>query len=796
MTNMVPGINSLAVEVHQSVITSADIFMGLKLDGVIITNTALGAGVLINEVLANNATVEEPDGSTPDWIELYNPSTSGVDLGGASLSDTTLDARRWVFPAPTIVPAQSYLVIRFDSGAPMSASNTGFGLKASGGSVYLFARPNEGGGLLDFVNFGLQAKDFSIGRYPSGSTNWALTVPSAGVANTLAPLGDPTRLKVNEWMATPVSGDDWFELYNPDTQPVALGGFWLTDDLNDRKKSVIPPLSFMGANTNAYQKFNADNNMGAGADHAAFKLSGTGEAIGVSSPDGTLIDGITFGPQQTGVSEGRLPDGNSNIVRFPNTSSPGDANYLELTDVVINEVLSHTDPPLEDAIELRNVSDSDIDVSGWYLSDARSRPKKFAVPGGTIIPAGGYVVFYEYQFNNQFAPLPFALSSSKGDDVYLSPATAGALTGYRASISFGAAENGVSFGRFDTSVGVDFVAMSDLSFGSTVHAGDPTNLITTFRSGTGAANAYPKIGPLVITEIMYHPPDIGTNDNLRDEFIEIYNVTDHTVPLYDTNFPTNTWRLRDAVDFDFPLGMTLSAGGHLVVVSFDPTTDTASRSAFEQRYGSNAILAGPYSGKLDNSSEKVELYKPDPPQADTGFVPYVLVERVHYADKAPWPTNADGGGASLQRINVMAYGNDPVNWVASAPTVGAALDRDHDGLPDWWEITYNLDPTSAADALDDSDGDGVSNLDEFKSGTNPRDAQSFLKIEISSASPAGAIIRFNAVAGKSYTLLKRDAVSGEDWVSVANIPAQAFTHEISVSDSNPNSQRFYRLSTP
>src|SRR5439155_2619047 len=125
--------------------------------------------------------------------------------------------------------------------------------------------------------------------------------------------------------------------------------------------------------------------------------------------------------------------------------------------------------------------------------------------------------------------------------------TDGLLTGYRASVKFGAAENGVSFGRFETSVGIDFPAMSDLSFGTTVRAGDPTNLISLFRTGGGALNPYPKIGPVVISEIMYHPPDLGTNDNVRDEFIELYNVSDHTVALYDANFPTNTWRLRSGV---------------------------------------------------------------------------------------------------------------------------------------------------------------------------------------------------------------------------------------------------------
>jgi hypothetical protein len=435
-------------------------------------------------------------------------------------------------------------------------------------------------------------------------------------------------------------------------------------------------------------------------------------------------------------------------------------------------------------------------MSGWFITDRKSDPFRFRIPDGTILQPGGYVVFYEYQFNRFPGIAPsFALSSSHGEDLYLFTADLlGNLTGFRTDTKCGAAPDAVSIGTYQTSQGIDFTALSQRTFG----ADNPASL-TQFRTGTGLPNAYPKVGPVVINEIHYHPPDIisngTTNDNSLDEFIELYNFSGNSVQLFDPVYPTNHWKLAKAVDFDFPPGLTRASGGHLVVVSFDPSVDATSRAAFQQHYGTNAVLVGPYSGKLDNSGEKIELYKPDPPQAD-GFVPYVLVERIVYADNAPWPTNADGGGASLQRINVLAYGNDPVNWVGSAPTAGAALDRDHDGLPDWWEITYNLDPLSAADALDDSDGDGLSNLEEFNSGTNPQDATSFLRIQISSASPSGALLRFNAIAGKSYTLLKRDVLLGEEWTGITNIPPQSVTHEVTVSDSNTNSQRFYRLSTP
>src|SRR5206468_10369267 len=170
-------------------------------------------------------------------------------------------------------------------------------------------------------------------------------------------------------------------------------------------------------------------NTGAGADHVSFNLKATGEAVGISSTNGTLIDGYAFGAQLAGVSEGRFPDGSTNVVAFPQTASPGASNYRLLTNVVINEALTHSDEPLEDAIELFNLTDQLIDVSGWWLSDDKGTLQKYQIPFPTTLPAHGFAVVYETHFTNRIeAAIPFALSSH-GDEVVLSAATNNALTG-------------------------------------------------------------------------------------------------------------------------------------------------------------------------------------------------------------------------------------------------------------------------------------------------------------------------------------------------------------------------------
>jgi hypothetical protein len=764
-----------------------------------------GGALVINEVLANNTALVELIGTntiTPDWVELYNGTTGAIDLSNLSLSDDTLLPRKFVFAAGTQIAAGGYLRVLCADSQPATTNaqplpNTGFGLRATGGAVYLFDRPAGGGSLVNSIVYGIQTPNLSIGRVPSGGTDWVLTTPTPGAANAAVPtLGNVANLKVNEWLANPVPGeDDWFEIYNPNTLPVALGGLHLTDDLNNRTKHRIAALSFLGTATNAYLQIHADGNTGAGADHVGFSLRADSEAVGISTTNGTLINGQTFVLQQEGISEGRFPDGSTNIVRFPGTVSPGESNWRQLLDVAINEVLTHTDAPLEDAIELRNLTGAPIDVGGWWLSDDEGTLQKYQIPIPTIIPANGFRVIYENVLTNaEIAPIPFALSS-QGDEVVLSAYANNALTGYRTRIDFGAAANGVSFGRYVSSDNrVHHVAMSARTFGV-----DDPGSVEEFRTGLGAANAYPLVGPVVIGEVMYHPPDLGTNDNGRDEFIELRNISTASVSLFDPNHPTNVWRLRDAVDFDFPPDTIIDAGDTLLVVGFDPVNNPTALAAFRTAYNlaSSVPIVGPWSGKLANDTDDIELRRPDAPGLD-GDVPYYLVERVRYSDVAPWPAQADGTGFSLQRLANDEFANDPANWIADAPTPGPAAssgDTDGDGLPDDWENLYSLDPLNPNDAALDSDGDGLTNLQEFQLGTNPRDPASGLRLNITRASGgSGLVLSFSAAANVVYAIDFADAL-GAGWQSLQSFAAVSTNRLVQLSVSNSGAKRFYRLRT-
>ena len=167
------------------------------------------------------------------------------------------------------------------------------------------------------------------------------------------------------------------------------------------------------------------------------------------------------------------------------------------------------------------------------MSDSVASPFKFRIPAGTIIPAGGYLVYDESDFNpNPSNPgaNDFALSSG-GDDVLLSRPTivAGLLSNFvEDSVSFGATFEGESLGRSPNGSG-RLTRLASTSFGN--------------------ANGEAEVGPLVISEINYHPEDpsaaaLAIDSTLTDndlEYIEIANPTSSSVSYTHLTLPTTPY---------------------------------------------------------------------------------------------------------------------------------------------------------------------------------------------------------------------------------------------------------------
>ena len=76
-------------------------------------NTVMEYGLRINEYMTRNRSVlYDENGDYSDWIELYNFSDSPINLGGYTLTDSRGEAKKWQFPADTIIAANGYLLVR------------------------------------------------------------------------------------------------------------------------------------------------------------------------------------------------------------------------------------------------------------------------------------------------------------------------------------------------------------------------------------------------------------------------------------------------------------------------------------------------------------------------------------------------------------------------------------------------------------------------------------------------------------------------------------------------------------
>ena len=321
----------------------------------------------------------------------------------------------------------------------------------------------------------------------------------------------------------------------------------------------------------------------------------------------------------------------------------------EIGAVVINEILAHTDGYPNDWIELHNTTGSLINIGDWYLSDDNLDLTKYKIAPGTSIAAGGYIVFTQ---DDDFGAA-FALSEN-GEILYLHSGDGSGITGYSEEESFGASESEVAFGRYykASTDSYNFVAMSSNTPGAIYE---------------GAANAYPKVGPIVINEIMYHPLDAAG----YAEYIELLNISGGPVTLYDSS-TSEPWKITDGIEYTFPSGSptTIAAGDYFLLIK--------DLSAFTAEYG--APTAGKYavwtSGGLKDGGEKVEISLPG--DEVLGVRQYIRVDRVNYSDGShpvgddPWPTEPDDGitGTSLSRILPSDYGNDVINWQSATTTPG------------------------------------------------------------------------------------------------------------------------------
>jgi hypothetical protein len=258
----------------------------------------------------------------------------------------------------------------------------------------------------------------------------------------------------------------------------------------------------------------------------------------------------------------------------------------------------------------------------------------------------------------------------------------------------------------------------------------------------GSPNLGAQVGPVVISEVMYHP--LGASGDLS-EFVEICNTGSVSESLAN-------WKLRGGADFDFTAGHLLAPGAVLVVVAFDPLTQPTQAAAFRAEYGIalGVPLVGPFTdGPLGNDTGTVRLQRPDsPPSEDPGYYPQVTEDEVIYLSEAPWSVDAAGNGQSLHRVGPDLFGNFASSWTGKPPTPGT-------GPFDYRNWAANHPGADLSDPAADLDGDGLSNDDERIWGLDPTSGSSnspYVAMPDAIARTFSYTRRDPVVTGISYTV--------------------------------------------
>ncbi len=432
--------------------------------------------------------------------------------------------------------------------------------------------------------------------------NWQFTIPDQNPQTLTWIIPDVEGLVINEIMYnTPGTDEEWIELFNNTGSDIVLENFRICDNDASHTNIVIPAGYSIAAGdyftisiaTGGAFPFTPDYD-GTGN----FALNNGGDAVRIWNPAGLLVDVVNY-------------DDSAPWPTAPDGGGPS---------------LSLLEPELDNALgENWDASRED----GGSPGEENFPPLPFttvtAPNGGEVITQGEeYIITWDYDL-------------------------------WTGSIDIFLLKEGV-----DPQLIVSNISIEDMSFNWTVMATqaigadykisieptDPANPSDTSDDYFEIVEYY-EVPDLVITEIMYNPPESG-NDSL--EFLEIYNNGLETVNMEGFMF-------TEGVEFTFPNVDLMPDSYILVGINSAAMLSTFAVDAYEWT-----------GGALSNGGEKIELVD--------NFAN--VVDSLTFDDYLPWDTLADGYGPSLTLCNPDADNSVAENWTHSVNF--AAINAEGDSI--------------------------------------------------------------------------------------------------------------------
>lgn len=362
--------------------------------GLTASYSSLAQTIRINEVVASNATFDDEDGDSPDWIELYNYGSTAISLEGMSLTDDLQDPDKWVFPQQILEPGQYLVVFASDKNRFIEGS---YRTLIDQGDIFKYLIPEEEIGF-EWLNINYDDSEWESG--PSGfgyGDNDDVTILPFGTQSIYLrkeiTIADPTLI---ESMFFNIDYDDGFRAFingsfvcganiegispafNAPTiidheANIYQGGYPDRFDLPDPSSylragknlvsiqvhNISPNSSDLTAIPYLSAYYPEQTNEGSippqlvrlqgSYYHTNFKISSGGETIALFDNSGTLVDSLSTGPLLSDLSIG-IPLSDPTIRKYFDPPTPGLPNtsssywgFID-SDIVFSKESGKTSP--------------------------------------------------------------------------------------------------------------------------------------------------------------------------------------------------------------------------------------------------------------------------------------------------------------------------------------------------------------------------------------------------------------------------------------------------------------------
>lgn len=380
--------------------------------------------VTISEVMmSNSGTVPDETGNFPDWIELHNKTGETIDVGGYGLSDDKLGTVKWTIPAGTKIEPNGYLIIYCSGDPSRGPFHAAFKLSSSD----VITLSTEAGTIIEQIQLKPVGSGKTLARNVSGE--FEEMNPSPGQSNdsagqqkfleTISAVSNESiGVFINEFMASNASTImgpdgtycDWIELYNTTNHAVDLSGYGISDTSTQPLKYVFPKGTTIPAQGVLLIYCTGKEGTDPVTVEAPFGLRAYKEEIVFATPQGKILDSVSYERQETDVSTMRSPDGTGSWQKttqptpgYPNTDA-GLAAFMAASsfgtgELFISELISanrstlrQADLSYPDWIEIYNQSPEPVNLKGYSLSNNAKNPAKWTFPDVTINPGEFYVV--------------------------------------------------------------------------------------------------------------------------------------------------------------------------------------------------------------------------------------------------------------------------------------------------------------------------------------------------------------------------------------------------------------------